>query len=82
MFYYSFTFILPVKQHKSGFSPFRPEKISIIYRIIVLPYRTIYPENIAQFFYFLSHPMQCSPFQAVTGKIYRLKQHFLPPATA
>ena len=25
---------------------------------------------------------QCSPYQAVTGKIYRLKQHFLPPATA
>ena len=26
--------------------------------------------------------LQCSPYQAVTGKIYRLKQHFLPPATA
>ena len=26
--------------------------------------------------------VQCSPLQAVTGKIYRLKQHFLPPATA
>ena len=26
--------------------------------------------------------LQCSPLQAVTGKIYRLKQHFLPPATA
>ena len=26
--------------------------------------------------------LQCSPFQAVTGKIYRLKQHFLPPAAA
>ena len=25
---------------------------------------------------------QCSPYQAVTGKIYRLKQHFLPPTTA
>ena len=25
---------------------------------------------------------QCSPYQAVTGKIYRLKQHFLPPSTA
>ena len=25
---------------------------------------------------------QCSPYQAVTGKIYRLKQHFFPPATA
>ena len=25
---------------------------------------------------------QCSPYQAVTGKIYRLKQHFLPPAAA
>ena len=24
----------------------------------------------------------CSPYQAVIGKIYRLKQHFLPPATA
>ena len=24
---------------------------------------------------------QCSPYEAVTGKIYRLKQHFLPPAT-
>ena len=29
----------------------------------------------------LSH-VQCSPYQAVTGKIYRLKQHFLPPAPA
>ena len=35
----------------------------------------------------LHHPtmaaflQQCSPYQAVTGKIYRLKQHFLPPAT-
>ena len=26
--------------------------------------------------------IQCSPYQAVTGKIYRLKQHLLPPATA
>ena len=26
--------------------------------------------------------IQCSPYQAVTGKIYRLKQHFLPPATS
>ena len=26
--------------------------------------------------------MQCSPYQAVTGKIYRLKQHLSPPATA
>ena len=26
--------------------------------------------------------VQYSPYQAVTGKIYRLKQHFLPPATA
>ena len=26
--------------------------------------------------------VQCSPYQAVTGKIYRLKQHFLLPATA
>ena len=25
---------------------------------------------------------RCSPYQALTGKIYRLKQHFLPPATA
>ena len=25
---------------------------------------------------------QCSPYQAVTGKIYRLKQEFLPPATS
>ena len=24
---------------------------------------------------------QCSPYQAVTGKIYRLKKHFLPPET-
>ena len=23
---------------------------------------------------------QCFPYQAVTGKIYSLKQHFLPPA--
>ena len=27
-------------------------------------------------------PDQCSPYQAVTGKIYRLKEHFLPPATS
>ena len=27
-------------------------------------------------------PKQCSPYQAVTGKIYRLKEHFLPPATS
>ena len=26
--------------------------------------------------------MQCSPYQAVTGKIYHLKQHLSPPATA
>ena len=26
--------------------------------------------------------LQCSPYQAVTGKIYRLKQHLLPPATS
>ena len=26
--------------------------------------------------------IQYSPYQAVTGKIYRLKRHFLPPATA
>ena len=26
--------------------------------------------------------IQCSSHQAVTGKIYCLKQHFLPPATA
>ena len=25
---------------------------------------------------------QCSPYQAVTGKIYHLKQHFLPRAVA
>ena len=25
---------------------------------------------------------QCFPYQAVTGKIYHLKQHFLLPATA
>ena len=25
---------------------------------------------------------QCSPYQAVTGKIYHLKQNFLLPATA
>lgn len=24
----------------------------------------------------------CSPYGAVTGKIYLLKQHFLPPATS
>ena len=29
-----------------------------------------------------SSTMQCSPYQVATGKIYRLKQHFLPPATA
>ena len=27
-------------------------------------------------------PEQCSPYQAVTGKIYRLKEHFSPPATS
>ena len=27
-------------------------------------------------------PEQCSPYQAVTGKIYRLKEHFLPPETS
>ena len=27
-------------------------------------------------------PVQCSPYQAVTGEIYRLKQHFLPPASS
>ena len=27
-------------------------------------------------------PEQCSPYQAVTGKIYCLKEHFLPPATS
>ena len=27
-------------------------------------------------------PEQCSAYQAVTGKIYRLKEHFLPPATS
>ena len=26
--------------------------------------------------------MQCSPYQAIAGKIYRLKQHFLLPAMA
>ena len=26
--------------------------------------------------------MQCFPYQAATGKIYCLKQHFLPPAKA
>ena len=25
--------------------------------------------------------MQCSPYKMVTCKIYRLKQHFLPPVT-
>ncbi|KAK2567402.1 hypothetical protein P5673_008211 [Acropora cervicornis] len=25
---------------------------------------------------------QCSPYQVVTGKIYHLKQQFLPPATS
>ena len=30
----------------------------------------------------LKEGIQCSPYQAVTGKIYRLKQHFLPPVTA
>ena len=29
-----------------------------------------------------SSPCLYSPYQAVTGKMYRLKQHFLPPATA
>ena len=26
--------------------------------------------------------LQCSPYKEVTGKIYHLKQHFLPSATA
>jgi len=26
--------------------------------------------------------MQCFPYEAVTGKIYHLKQQFLPPATS
>ena len=30
----------------------------------------------------IDEQVQCSPYQAVTGKIYRLKQHFLPPATS
>ena len=30
----------------------------------------------------MPQPRQCSPYQAVTSKIYRLKQHFLPFATA
>ena len=25
--------------------------------------------------------MQCSPYQEVSGEIYHLKQHFLPPVT-
>ena len=29
-----------------------------------------------------SNEIQCSPYQAETGKIYLLKQHFLLPATA
>ena len=32
-----------------------------------------------RFTYDLFH-IQCSPYEAVTGKIYRLKQHLLPPA--
>ena len=30
----------------------------------------------------VGHIVQCPPYQAVTGKIYRLKQHFFPPAIA
>ena len=54
MFYYSFTFKLPIKQHLSDFSPLKPgktmlinspEKNRIIYCVIVLCYGTIYPEN-------------------------------------
>ena len=33
-------------------------------------------------FVFVSLSIRCSPCQAVTGKIYLLKQHFLLPATA
>ena len=29
----------------------------------------------------LPSSFQCSPYQAVTSKIYHLKQHFLLPAT-
>ena len=29
-----------------------------------------------------SNEIQCSPYQAETGKIYSLKQHFLLPAAA
>ena len=60
MFYSSFTFKLPVKQHLSDVSFLKPgktmlispEKNSIIYHVIALSYRTIYPENITQFLTF------------------------------
>ena len=38
-------------------------------------FSTIPQENIMVF-------RQCSPYQAVIGKIYLIKQHFVPPATA
>ena len=72
MFYYSFTFTLPVKQHYMVFLLWNlvkqcklAPKNRIIYRIIVLSYRTIYLENIAQFliFYFtLSDGLVIIPF--------------------
>ena len=59
MFYYSFTFTLPVKQHQMLFllwNLVKQRKLAlkncIIYRIIVLSYHTIYPKNIAQFLIF------------------------------
>jgi len=38
------------------------------------------PSALPDFFFTIL--MQCSPYQAVTGKIYCLKQQFLPPATS
>ena len=31
---------------------------------------------------YMDRRVQCSPYQAGNGKIYRVKQHFVPPATA
>ena len=31
---------------------------------------------------YMDRQVQCSPYQVVNGKIYCVKQHFIPPATA
>ena len=51
-------------------------KIDVLVRIGMLKICLSRMEN-------LNHnKLQCSPYHTVTCKIYHLKQHFLPPATA